>query len=338
MKRRCVIEYCIGETRAAIYENRKLVELHLRRESNNLYPHIGDIFVGKISRIDQSIGGAFVDLGDSLYGFLKFSNSSGSPRFNEGFYGQFEITKASDLNKSPLLKFVKSVEKSKIGKISGDDLKSYLSKRFLDLEFAEASVSILDESTDIELSIDGGGSISIEQTRALVAIDVDKGSAVSSYDVCLKAIPMLAREIRLRGLGGLLVIDLPNLRHLKQRNAVFKLAEKVFSFDPNNVKLAPISRFGVLELTRNKVAISLSETMNDNYGKPTLETTALRTIRQLIREGVASPGARLTLTVPSKIMDWLDSCPFDWKSRLDDRIGKRYNILVGESIEIKADR
>jgi hypothetical protein len=78
--------------------------------------------------------------------------------------------------------------------------------------------------------------------------------------------------------------------------------------------------------------------MNDNYGNPTLETIALRTIRQLIREGVASPGARLTLTVPSKIMDWLDSCPFDWKSRLDDRIGKRYNILVGESIEIKADR
>ena len=113
MKRRCVIEHCIGETRAAIYENRKLVELHLRRESNNLYPYIGDIFVGKISRIDQSIGGAFVDLGDSLYGFLKFSNSSGSPRFNEGFYGQFEITKASDLNKSPLLKFVKSVRKVK---------------------------------------------------------------------------------------------------------------------------------------------------------------------------------------------------------------------------------
>ena len=74
MKRRCVIEHCIGETRAAIYENRKLVELHLRRESKNLNPYIGDIFVGKISRIDQSIGGAFVDLGGSLNGLLKFSN------------------------------------------------------------------------------------------------------------------------------------------------------------------------------------------------------------------------------------------------------------------------
>lgn len=63
MKRRCVIEYCIGETRAAIYENKKLVELHLRRFSNDLDPYVGDIFIGKVSKIDQSIGGAFVDLG-----------------------------------------------------------------------------------------------------------------------------------------------------------------------------------------------------------------------------------------------------------------------------------
>jgi len=168
MKRRCVIEYCIGETRAAIYENKKLVELHLRRFSNDLDPYVGDIFIGKVSKIDQSIGGAFVDLGGGLSGLLKFSNASGSPRFTEGYYAKFVVTKASDLFKSPLVSFVKKIEKSELGKISGDDLKGYLSKRFSDLEFTEASVSILDDATDTELAIDGGGSISIEQTRALV--------------------------------------------------------------------------------------------------------------------------------------------------------------------------
>ncbi|MDC0880375.1 ribonuclease E/G [Hellea sp.] len=338
MKRRCVIEYCIGETRAAIYENKKLVELHLRRFSNDLDPYVGDIFIGKVSKIDQSIGGAFVDLGGGLSGLLKFSNASGSPRFTEGYYAKFVVTKASDLFKSPLVSFVKKIEKSELGKISGDDLKGYLSKRFSDLEFTEASVSILDDATDTELAIDGGGSISIEQTRALVAIDVDKGSAISSYDVCQKAIPMLAREIRLRGLGGLLVIDLPNLRQPKQRNAIFKLAEKVFSSDPNNVKLAPLSRFGVLELTRNKVTISLCELLNDKHGNPTVETMALGAIRQLVREGVSNPGARLTLTVPSLIMNWMNSCVFDWKNMLNDRIGPRYIVTEGEYIDIRADR
>jgi len=76
MKRRCVIEECIGETRAAVYEGRRLTELYVRRWSDKDRPLQGDIFVGRVAKIDQSMGGAFIDLGTKMQGLFKFTNSS----------------------------------------------------------------------------------------------------------------------------------------------------------------------------------------------------------------------------------------------------------------------
>ena len=237
-----------------------------------------------------------------------------------------------------MLKFKQLTQADKPAKISGDDLKTFIAKRFEGIEFKEAAVSVIDEATETELAIKGGGTISIERTRALVAIDVDKGTAVSSFDVCMAALPMIASELRLRGLGGLVVIDLPNLRQPRQRNTVFKAAERAFADDPNNVKLAPLSRFGVLELTRYKPELSLDEILNNRIGSPTTETLALRALRQLEREGAANAGAKLTMTVRHHVMSWLEDSGIDWKARLTDRIGARFEVVAGGTPGVVADR
>jgi len=338
MKRRCVIENCIGETRAAIYEGRKLVELYVRRESDADKPRQGDVFAGRVATIDQSMGGAFIDIGAQYDGLFKFTNSPNAPRFTEGQMAEFEVSKATEIGKSPVLKFKQLTKADKVGKLSGDDLKTTLAKRFDGIEFAEAAVSVIDEATETELAIKGGGSISIERTRALVAIDVDKGTAVSSFDVCMTALPMIANELRLRGLGGLVVIDLPNLRQPRQRNTVFKAAERAFKDDPNNVKLAPLSRFGCLELTRFKPELALDEVLNNRIGSPTTETIALRALRQLEREGRANPGAKLTMIVRHHIFNWLEESELDWKARLTNRLGARFEVIAGGKPGIVADR
>jgi len=338
MKRRCVIENCIGETRAAIYEGRRLVELFVRRETDADKPRQGDVFAGRISTIDQSLGGAFIDIGTPHHGLFKFTNSPNAPRFTEGQMAEFEVSKATEIGKGPVLKFKQLTQADKPGKISGDDLKAFIAKRFEGIEFKEAAVSVIDEATETELAIKGGGTISIERTRALVAIDVDKGTAVSSFDVCMAALPMIASELRLRGLGGLIVIDLPNLRQPRQRNTVFKAAERAFADDPNNVKLAPLSRFGVLELTRYKPELSLDEILNNRIGSPTTETLALRALRQLEREGAANAGAKLTMTVRHHVMNWLEESGIDWKARLTDRIGARFEVVAGGTPGMVADR
>ncbi len=338
MKRRCVIEDCIGETRAAVYEGRKLVELYVRRWTDADKPRQGDIFAGRVTKIDQSLGGAFIDIGTETQGLFKFTNAANAPRFTEGQIAEFEVSKATEIGKGPVLKFKALSKADKPAKISGDDLKAFITKRFDGIEFAEATVSVIGEATETELAIKGGGTISIERTRALVAIDVDKGTAVSSFDVCMAALPMIAHELRLRGLGGLIVIDLPNLRQPRQRNTVFKAAERAFADDPNNVKLAPLSRFGCLELTRYKPELSLDEILNNRIGSPTVETLALRSLRQLEREGRANPGAKLTMTVRHHVMNWLEAEHIDWKAPLTERLGARFEIVAGGTPSITADR
>ncbi len=338
MKRRCVIENCIGETRAAVYEGRRLVELYVRRDTDVNKPRQGDVFIGKISKIDQSMGGAFIDIGTSAQGIFKFTNSPNAPRLTEGQMAEFEVSKATEIGKGPVLKFKQLSTADKPVKLSGDDLKSFISKRFEGIEFAEASVSVIDEATETELAIKGGGTISIERTRALIAIDVDKGTAPSSFDVCMATLPMIAHELRLRGLGGLIVIDLPNLRQPRQRNTIQKAAERAFADDPNIVKIAPLSRFGAMEMTRSKPGLSLDEILNNRMGRPTDETLALRSLRQLEREGRANPGAKLSMTVRHHVMNWLDAGHIDWKAPLTDRLGARFEIKAGGTPSISVDR
>ena len=338
MKRRCVIEDSIGETRAAVYEGRRLVELYVRRETDINKPRQGDVFIGKISIIDQSMGGAFIDIGTRAQGIFKFTNSPNAPRLTEGQMAEFEVSKATEVGKGPVLKFKQLSPADKPAKLSGDDLKTFISKRFEGIEFAQAPVSVIDEATETELAIKGGGTISIERTRALIAIDVDKGTAQSSFDVCMAALPMIAHELRLRGLGGLIVIDLPNLRQPRQRNTVQKAAVRAFADDPNIVKIAPLSRFGAMEMTRSKPGLSLDEILNDRMGRPTDETLALRSLRQLEREGRANPGAKLSMTVRHHVMNWLEAGHIDWKTPLTDRLGARFDIKAGGTPSISADR
>jgi len=62
MKRRAVIETAVGETRAAIYEGRRMVELHVDRPWQKT-PRTGDVYIGRITTVDPSVAGAWVDIG-----------------------------------------------------------------------------------------------------------------------------------------------------------------------------------------------------------------------------------------------------------------------------------
>lgn len=340
-----MIEAAIGEDRAAIYEGKKCVELYTRRWTQAAKPHAGDIYNGRVGKVDKSVGAAFVDLGTKTDGFLKFSMAPNAPRFREGQAIEVEVVRAAEAEKGPVLKFRATSETQtvsetqKVGRIAGDDLQAFIARRFSnDVSFETANVNSVEMACDREIAIPGGGSIAIDFTRALVAIDVDKGASNSGFAVGQSVAPLIADQLRLRGIGGLIVIDLPNVRQPRQREALHATMIEAFKDDPHKIKIAPMSRFGTVQMTRSKMGPSLDETINDRFGRPTVETRALTGLRRLVREGEIQGGARLTLFAPEDVMAWLKAGHIDWETAMTERIGARFKLEAGPHLDVKADR
>ncbi len=339
MKRRAVIDESIGETRAVVYEGRKPVELYVRRWSDAERPRLGDIFTGRIDQVDLGMGAAFVALNFGKPGFLKFTDAPKAPRFQVGQYVQVKVTREDEPGKGPVLRFLKLAETKKIGPVSQLSLKDRISNRFgSQIAFETAPISEFSPYCIRDIGLTGGGDICIEQTRAMVAIDVDRGSGKSGFDVSLTAASEIARQVRLRGLGGLLAIDFPNLRQKRQREQLITHITEAFKPDINLVKIAPLSRFGVLEMTRQKQYRSVDDILLDGHGEPTAETLALAGLRRLEKEARVTPGAKMTLIVPEQAHDWLNMKVINWQDPLMDRIGARFAVETGHSIDVKADR
>jgi len=114
------------------------------------------------------------------------------------------------------------------------------------------------------VKLKGGGSIVIEQTEALVAIDVNSGryrrqqsAEQTAYKTNLEATVEIARQLRLRDLGGLIICDFIDMRDEKHRKDVEKAFRNAVKADRARSRILRISRFGVVEMTRQRMRPSL---------------------------------------------------------------------------------
>ncbi|MHC4727575.1 MAG: Rne/Rng family ribonuclease [Planctomycetota bacterium] len=118
------------------------------------------------------------------------------------------------------------------------------------------------QSRRVELK--GGGSVIIEQTEALVSIDVNSGryrkkenAEQTAYQSNIEAATEIARQLRLRDLGGLIICDFIDMRNAKHRKAVEKAFRTEVKADRARSRILGISRFGVVEMTRQRMRPSL---------------------------------------------------------------------------------
>ena len=136
-----------------------------------------------------------------------------------------------------------------------------------------------------EVELNNGGSITIDQTEALVAIDINSSKATSGADIeetalktNLEAAKEVAKQLRLRDIGGLIVIDFIDMGSLRNKRAVEDLMLESISLDRAKTQVGRISRFGLLEMSRQRLRPSLQERWTQDIGS--LSTAVLRLIEE----------------------------------------------------------
>ncbi len=119
-----------------------------------------------------------------------------------------------------------------------------------------------------QVPLPGGGWICVDETEALIAIDVNTGKSKRSSEqnelilqTNLAAADEIARQLRLRNVGGLVVIDFIDMKNQRDRDEVYKAMKKLVKDDRAKTRMLPISRLGLMEMTRQREHESIQDTV-----------------------------------------------------------------------------
>ncbi|MDX2142832.1 MAG: Rne/Rng family ribonuclease [Rhodospirillaceae bacterium] len=191
-----------------------------------------------------------------------------------------------------------------------------------------------------------GGSIVFGQTEALVAIDVNSGRATrerhieeTALKTNLEAADEIARQLRLRDLAGLIVIDFIDMEENRHNHAVERRLKEALKLDRARIQVGRISHFGLLELSRQRLRPSLIETNYrpcDHCGGSGLirntESAAIYALRLVEEEGVRRRSSELTVTVHSAVALYLLNYKRDALASLEARYGIRVFVLGDDAL------
>jgi len=164
-----------------------------------------------------------------------------------------------------------------------------------------------------------GGSIVVDQTEALTAVDVNsarstKGSDIedTAFQTNLEAAEEVARQLRLRDLGGLVVIDFIDMSSSKHQREVENRLQNALKYDRARVQLGRISRFGLMEMSRQRLRPSLGESSQivcprcDGQGRMrSIESLSLSIIRVAEEHAMKENTGQVLVQAPVEIANYL---------------------------------
>lgn len=170
-----------------------------------------------------------------------------------------------------------------------------------------------------QVNLPSGGAIVIDHTEALVSIDVNSGRATKGSDIeetatrtNLEAADEIARQLRLRDLGGLIVIDFIDMENQRNQREVENRLRDALRFDRARVQTGKISRFGLLELSRQRLRPALAETSYITCPRCTgtghirsTESAALHILRILEEEAMKENTGAIHAQVPVDVATFL---------------------------------
>ncbi|MEM7785434.1 MAG: Rne/Rng family ribonuclease [Planctomycetota bacterium] len=197
-----------------------------------------------------------------------------------------------------------------------------------------------------EVPLPDGGSIVIDQTEALVAIDVNSGNfrtedsaEDSAYRLNLAAAKEISRQLRLRDLGGVIVNDFIDMRRDKHRRGVERMLRDSMKRDRARTKILRISPFGLIEMTRQRVKPGLKRSLYNECpcckGRGTVKTEesmALDVLRMLMLATEKKQIDHVSVRVNDKVSAYLNNQKRAELAELENRGGLNIRILGSETV------
>ncbi|OKH86978.1 ribonuclease E/G [Thalassospira sp. TSL5-1] len=206
--------------------------------------------------------------------------------------------------------------------------------------------SQLDAMLNPVVQLKSGGYIVINPTEALVAIDVNSGRSTrernieeTAYKTNLEAAEELARQLRLRDLAGLIVVDFIDMEDHRNQSAVERKLKEAMRNDRARLQIGRISPFGLLEMSRQRLRPSLVESAFEvcthcrGVGLVrSIESSALHLLRVIEEEGMRRRAGALTVHVASEVALYILNRKRDSLAEIEQRYGFTVMIFGDDSL------
>ncbi|MBT3304891.1 MAG: Rne/Rng family ribonuclease [Alphaproteobacteria bacterium] len=214
----------------------------------------------------------------------------------------------------------------------------------------------IDEALAPTVPLPSGGSLIIEETRALVAIDVNTGVGQSggpeetAFRTNMEAADEIARQMRLRNLAGLLVVDFAKMKRRTHLGDVLGRMRLAVSSDPNAAHVLGFTKLGLMEMTRRRQSRSLREIMTAGcaacQGNGAVRdplSVGFGALRRALREGRATPGASVQIVAAPSVVDALTAGGGQAIRETREKLGGRLDLIAEpefgpEQIDVSARR
>ena len=267
---------------------------------------------------------------------------------------------------NPVVRALRDHFSAEIGDIVIDDSKTYeIAKEFMEqamphnlrkLKLYDDEVPLftryqiesqIESAYSHTVNLPSGGSIVIDHTEALVSIDINSARATKGGDIeatalatNLEAADEIARQCKLRDLGGLLVIDFIDMRPSQNQRAVENRFREAVRSDRARVQIGRISRFGLLEMSRQRLRRSLDESAHQVCPRcsgsgtvRSVESLALAILRLVGEEARKERTIKVITELPVDVATFLLNEKREWIQNIEDRTGVQMLLIANPSLE-----
>lgn len=338
------VESAPGESRAAAFDEDAQAYAFFCWRDPRIDPRarVGDVYEARVTKIDRGMRGCFLELSTGEIAYCQQRSGDRPPA--EGARLNVRIQSEGWADKSTRVSVVTDppfrASKEDAFKSWRANLPLGASAEIIEdtREAGELIDEAYDEAMNEVVTMDSGGQIIIQATRALTSVDVDSFGRIirgGTQEINLEAVETLARQVSLRQIGGIVVADLIGaVSGNLATDLVKRFRKSLKRYDRRGANILPINRLGLFEfsLPRQRRPLTCDEFERLSETEK-LNEDMLEILRELNRALQSNRSATVEVRLDPRTYSSLQRCSLDWKTELTAQYGGRFKITQDDSLD-----